>query len=154
MIEAILKKYFVPIFFILNLLLFYIIFYNGAVSSTTTNYYQVFNELEEDIITASASDEQPTQELFPQKTTNTTTTSTTTTTALPITVQKQSDFQQVMKKRMSDKERGCNAVYPQHSRLHTPSLERQVYYVWVDNDYYVVSSWIRQHNALLYKIYC
>ena len=153
MVEAILKKYFVPIFFILNLLLFYIIFYNGAVSSSTTNYYQVFNELEEDIITASASDQQPIQELFPPETKATATT-TTTTTILPITVQKQSDFHQIMKKRMADKERGCNAVYPQHSRLHTPSLERQVYYVWVDNDYYVVSSWIRQHNALLYKIYC
>ena len=131
MVEAILKKYFVPLFFILNLLLFYIIFYNGAVSSTTTNYYQVFNELEEDIITVrSASDEQPIQDLFsPEKTTRRTTTTTTTTTALSITVQKQSDFQQVMENRMADKERGCSAVYPQHSRRHTPSLERQVYYV-------------------------
>ena len=129
MVEAILKTYFVPLFFILNLLLFYIIFYNGAVSSTTTNYYQVFNELEEDIITVS-SDEQPIQDLFPpETTTRTNTTTTTTTTALSITVQIQSDFQQVMKNRMADKERGCSAVYPQHSRRHTPSLERQVYYV-------------------------
>ena len=109
MIEAILKKYFVPLFFISNLFLFYIIFYNGAVSSTTTNFYQVFNELEEDIITvSSAKDEQPIQGLFPRETrTRTTTKTTTTTTALPITVQKQSDFHQVMENRMADKERGC-----------------------------------------------